>query len=157
MLDLTVLVVVADTVKDDKIIFAVAVDLGPRLLARRIFQRQWMEPKLLAQRCDVLFRRLVQVEPDRGARLAAQLADLGQVDRGQKRARSCTHNQFVHRVACLQSLLSLPPCRAPMPHAADVYVCASCAAERGPLHRAEVQARRAFARTLRGGEECGRR
>ena len=46
-------------------------------------------------------------------------------------------------------------CRTPMPQAADDYVCITCAEELGPLHRAEVQARRAHVRTLRRCEDCG--
>jgi hypothetical protein len=46
-------------------------------------------------------------------------------------------------------------CRTPMPQAADDYVCITCAEELGPLHRAEVQARRAHLRTLRRCEDCG--
>ncbi len=46
-------------------------------------------------------------------------------------------------------------CWVPLPQAADDYVCPACAEELGPLHRAEVQARRAYVRTLRRCEDCG--
>ena len=46
-------------------------------------------------------------------------------------------------------------CGTALGQTADDYVCADCAADLGPTHWAEVQARRARAQTLRQCEDCG--